>query len=101
MNRRRPMTDADWAAIRETQASWTPAEAKQFLRKIMGSPRRTLTGQEREHVMTMLALLEPFEESNNQNSWTSCYRRGDIEYQVTTFFDSEEIVDQMLPEDDE
>lgn len=101
MNRRLPMTDADWAAIRETQSNRTPEEAKQFLRQIMGPPRRTLIGQEREHVMTMLALLEPFEESNNQNSWTSCYRIGDTEYQVTTFFDSEEIVDQMLPENDE
>ncbi len=101
MNRRRPMTDADWAVIRETPAFQTPAEAKKLLRKIMGPPRRTLIGQEREHVMTMLAMIEPFEESNNQNSWTSSYRIGDTEYQVTTFFDSEEIVDQMLPEDDE
>lgn len=101
MSRARHLTAADWESIRAKHAAMTPEQAREWLRGIMGPPRRTLTGQEREHVMTMLALIEPFEESNNQNSWTSCYRIGDTEYQVTTFFDSEEIVDQMLPEDDE
>lgn len=74
-------------------------EAQAFIRKVIGTPRRTLEGLEREQVLLLLAMMEPFEQSNNQHSWTNCYRIGETEYHITSFPDWDDIVDQMLPED--
>lgn len=79
----------------------TPEETKKLLRRVMGPPRKTLEGKEREQTLLMLALIEPYSTSNNQHSWTSCYMIGDRDYHVTTFPGEEDIVDLMLPEDSE
>jgi hypothetical protein len=76
----------------------TPEEAQAFLRKVMGPPRKTLEGKEREQVLLLLAMMDPYSSSNNQRSWTDCYRIGQTEYQVTTFPGEDVIVDLMLPE---
>jgi hypothetical protein len=78
----------------------TKEEARAFIRKIMGPPSRTLEGKEREQVLLLLAMMEPYAESNNQHSWTDCYRIGETEYHVTSFSNEDIIVDQMLPEDE-
>lgn len=78
-----------------------PVRLKSFLRKVMGRPTRTLEGDERLQVLTLLALIKPFDQSNNQHSWTNCYMIGDIEYQVTSFPGGNEIVDEMLEEEDD
>jgi hypothetical protein len=85
---------ADWIS------KLTPEEARALLRKVMGPPKRTLEGKEREQVLLLLAMMEPYSTSNNQHSWTSCYMIGDKDYHVTTFSE-EDIVDLMLPEDSE
>jgi hypothetical protein len=77
----------------------TPKEAQAFLRKVMGPPKRTLEGKEREQVLLLLAMMEPYETSNNQHSWTSCYMIGDKDYHVTSLPNFEDIVDLILPED--
>ena len=74
-------------------------EAKIFLRKVMGPPRQKLEGKEREQVLLLLAMIEPYEISNNQISWTSCYMIGNKDYHVTSMPDFEDIVELMLPED--
>jgi hypothetical protein len=76
----------------------TPEEARAFLRKVMGPPRKTLEGKEREQVLLLLAMMDPYSSSNNQRSWTDCYRIGQTEYQVTTFPGEDVIVDLMLSE---
>lgn len=77
----------------------TREQARALLRKVTGPPTRTLEGTEREHVLTLLALVEPFSTTNNQRSWTDYYMIGETEYHVTTFVDFEEsIVDEMLKE---
>jgi hypothetical protein len=78
----------------------TPEETKKFLRRVMGPPRRTLEGKEREQTLLMIALIDPYSTSNNQHSWTSCYMIGDRDYHVTTFPGEEDIIDLMLPETD-
>lgn len=78
-----------------------PVRLKKFLRSVMGPPCRTLEGKEREQVLLLLAMIEPYETSNNQISWTSCYMIGDNEYHVTSMTDFEDVVDLMLPEDEE
>ena len=77
----------------------TPEETRAFLRKVMGPPRKTLEGKEREQVLLLLAMMEPYETSNNQVSWTSCYMIGDRDYHVTSLPGFEDIVDLMLPEE--
>jgi hypothetical protein len=101
MSKKGPLTQTDWAAIRARHAAMTPEEARAWIRKVMGPPKRTLEGKERKHILFMLALIEPFEESNNQHSWTSCYKIGNKEYHVTSFPNAQDVVDELLPEDTE
>ena len=63
----------------------TAEEAKAFVRKIMGPPRRSLEGKERDHIWTLLQLREPTSQSNNQRSWTDVYHLNGKEYQVHYF----------------
>ena len=77
-----------------------PARLKKFMRCVMGPPRRTLEGKEREQVLLLLAMMEPFESSNNQISWTDCYMIGDKEYHVSSMSGFEDVVELLLPEDD-
>ena len=86
---------ADWVS------KLTPEEARAFLRKVMGPPKRTLEGKERDQVLLLLAMMDPYETSNNQVSWTSCYMIGDRDYHVTSLPGFEDIVDLILPEDSE
>ena len=78
-----------------------PVRLKAFIRSVMGPPYKTLEGEEREQALTMLALVAPYEESNNQHSWTTCYNVGGIEYQLTYFPEDKNapIVNKFLEED--
>lgn len=66
-------------------------EAYNFLVRagIIRPNERTLEGQEKSNMMLILALLEPFESSNNQRFWTDYYKHGDKIYHVT-FFDKDD-----------
>ena len=77
----------------------TVEEAKTFLRKVLGPPHRTLAGKEKEQILLLIAMMEPFKETNNQHSWTEYYRIGETEYHVTNFPNEEVIVDQLLDEE--
>ena len=71
-------------------------QAQAFLRKVMGPPTKTLEGSEREQILLLLSVMEPFKETNNQHSWTSYYMIGEREYHITTFPDSDIVVDEIL-----
>ena len=43
--------------------------------------RRTIVGEEREQILTMLRLLES-ESSNNQHVWTETWKVGNITYHL-------------------
>jgi hypothetical protein len=79
----------------------TAKEARAFIRRVMGPPRRTLEGKEKNDIILLVALMDPFKATNNQHSWTEYYMIGKTEYHVTTFPDAEVIVDEMLKEEDE
>lgn len=64
-------------------------EALAFLKSIGMKKRRTLLGQEREHMMTLLALIEPVESSNNQRTFTETYHHAGKEYELTWGFSIE------------
>ena len=63
----------------------TKEEARAFLKRCgLLKTERTLEGEEREQVFTMLALLPPPESSNSQRFWTDEWVVGDKTYQHTT-----------------
>lgn len=76
----------------------TPDEARAFIRRVMGPPRRTLTEQERDHMLTIFRLIEPIESSNNQRSWTDVYEHAGKTYHVH-FFEDDTEVEEILPDD--
>jgi hypothetical protein len=79
-----------------------PERLKAFMRSVMGPPMKTLEGKEKEQVVLLLQMIEPFKETNNQQSWTDYYMIGETEYQVTYFPGADEpIIDKVLPEDEE
>ena len=77
----------------------TVEEAKAFIRKVMGPPRRVLEGTEREHMLTVLRLVEPTRSTNNQRSFTDEYVHAGKMYDVH-YFDDEIVVEEIL-EDEE
>jgi hypothetical protein len=77
----------------------TVEEARAWIRKIMGPPTKKLEGKEKNDIILLLAMMEPFKETNNQHSFTEYYMIGETEYHVTTFPNEEVIVDQLLDEE--
>ena len=78
----------------------TKKEARKFL-KSCGLLRtsRTLVGKERERVMTMLQLMGPGEQSNNQHVWTETWTIGNITYNYHVgeeFDDLEEVTEEDI-----
>ena len=75
----------------------TPEEARAFLKSLgLLKKRRILQGEELERVMTMLRLMGPGEQSNNQHVWTESWRVGNIEYNIHCgdgFEELEEVID--------
>lgn len=61
-------------------------EAIEFLKSIGMKNRRVLEGDEREHILTLLALLDPVDVSNNQRTFTETYHHAGKEYELTWGF---------------
>lgn len=76
------------------------AEAKAWLRKIMGPATLELEGKEKDDIMLLLAMIDPFKQTNNQRTSTDYYMIGETEYHVT-YFDDEFVLERVLKEDDE
>lgn len=76
----------------------TREEARAFLKRAgLLKTRRTLVGEERERVLTMLRLLGPGEQSNNQHVWTESWRIGNTEYNLhvgAEIDDLEEVIEE-------
>lgn len=102
MRQSRHLTAADWEAIRAKHAAMTPEQARAWIRGVMGPPRRTLEGKEREEMLLLLALKEPVSNSNNQHAWTDVYHLGDRVFHVTSFpADGDDVIlEEMLSEED-
>lgn len=60
--------------------------------------RRVIEGEEREQVLTMLRLLGPGEDSNNQHIWTESWHVGNIEYNYHTDGEWTEL-EEIIPYD--
>lgn len=71
-------------------------EARAWDREITGLPRRRLEGKEKEHTLTMLALIGPTVITNNQHSWTDDYIHFGKHWSVTYFHnDPDPIVEEI------
>jgi hypothetical protein len=76
-------------------------EARAFLRRVMGPPRRELVGKEREQVLLMLAMLGgPTVTSNNQHSYSEDYVHAGRHWCVTTWPDGYYTVEEIECETD-
>ena len=75
-----------------------PVKLKKWLREISGPETRTLTGQEREHMITVFNLIEPIDSSNNQRSWTDVYEHAGKTYHVH-YFEKDTVIEEVLPDD--
>jgi hypothetical protein len=83
---------------RSNVLNMTAEEAQEFIRKIMGPPKRPIEGKEYEYVWTILKMTEPTRTSNNQHSLTEEYYVGDKYYDVHYFPNEEPIIEEVLPE---
>ena len=76
----------------------TKEEARAWLKELgLLKKRHTIVGEEREKVMTMLRLIGPGEQSNNQHIWTESWTVGNITYNLhtgTEFDDLEEVIEE-------
>ena len=83
--------------LRDRANSMTPEESYALLKSLgLTKKRRVIEGEERDKVMTMLRLLGPGEQTNNQRVWTESWRVGNIEYNIHTgaeFEELEEVID--------
>jgi hypothetical protein len=71
-------------------------EARAFLRRVMGPPRRELEGAERDQVLLMLAMLgKPTGTSNNQHSYSEDYVHAGRHWCVTTWPDGYYTVEEI------
>ena len=77
-----------------------PERLRAFMKSIGAfKKRRRLEGEELEQVLTMLRLLGPGEDSNNQHVWTTSWRVGNIEYNHHVGDGFEEL-EEVTEEDD-
>ena len=76
----------------------TREEAQAFIRKVMGPARRVLEGSEREHMLTVLSLIEPIRTTNNQRAFTDEYVHAGKMYDVH-YFDDGTVVEEILKDD--
>ena len=83
--------------LRERSNNMTPEEARALLKSLgLTKKRRVIEGEERDKVLTMLRLLGPGEQTNNQRVWTESWRIGDVEYNIHSgeeFEELEEVID--------
>lgn len=77
----------------------TPEEAHALLASIGAlDKRRILEGEELDKTMTMLRLIGPGEQSNNQHVWTESWKVGNITYNIHSGDNWEEL-EEVTPYD--
>jgi hypothetical protein len=91
-------TNLDWIQEASDRIMNDPIKLKEFMRKVMGPPKRVLEGDEREHMLTVLRLIEPISSSNNQRSFTEEYEHAGKRYDVH-YFEGETVVEEYLEDD--
>ncbi len=78
----------------------TQEQAKAWIRKLMGPPKRRLEGKEHERMMLLFSMTEPVRETNNQHSWCAEYNLGGKMYDVHYFPGEDPFIEEYLDETD-
>ena len=91
-------TNLDWIQEAADRIMSDPVKLKEFMRKVMGPERRVLEGTEREHMLTVLRLVEPIRSTNNQRSFTDEYVHAGKMYDIH-YFDDAVVVEEILKDD--
>ena len=91
-------TNLDWIQEDADRIMSDPVKLKEFMRKVMGPERRVLEGTEREHMLTVLRLVEPIRSTNNQRSFTDEYVHAGKMYDIH-YFDDAVVVEEILKDD--
>ena len=78
----------------------TKEEARSWIRSVMGPPKRTLMGQERERIWLLMQLTTPVSESNNQRFWNEEYIIGGRRYDVTYGLEDDPVIEVYEDETD-
>ncbi len=78
----------------------TQEQAKAWIRKIMGPPKRQLMGKELENIQFLMDMCEPVRSTNNQRSVTDEYLIGGRRYDVTYGIEDDPIVEVYEDETD-
>lgn len=78
----------------------SPEEARAFIRKVMGPPKRQLEGNEREHAWLLINMSTPVHQSNNQRFWTDEYLISGRRYDVTYGIEDDPIIEVYEDEED-
>lgn len=84
--------------MNNTSAIKSKEDAIKFLRSIGMKNRRILEGLEREHMLTLLGLLEPNNSSNNQHTFTETYIHAGKEYDLTWGLSHEGSLEPLIEE---
>ena len=71
----------------------TPEQAKEFIRRVMGPPKRQLEGKERDNAWLLIQMSTPVRESNNQRFWHEEYLIAGKRYDVTYGVEDKPIVE--------
>ena len=77
----------------------TKEEAQAFLRKVMGPPKRQLSGQEHDRLWLLIQMSTPVKVSNNQRTETEEYIIGEQRYDVTYGLSDNPIIEVYVNED--
>ena len=91
-------TNLDWIQEAADRTMSDPVKLKEFMRKVMGPERRVLEGTEREHMLTVLRLVDPIRSTNNQRSFTDEYVHAGKMYDIH-YFDDAVVVEEILKDD--
>ena len=80
----------------------TKEQAHELLKSIGALDiHRKIEGKEREQLVMLFQMMEPFESSNNQHSWTDQYRIGERVYHVHYFDGAEEaLIEEYIKYED-
>ncbi|HET8688406.1 MAG TPA: hypothetical protein VFM18_17485 [Methanosarcina sp.] len=86
-------------AVRALPSRITKEQALEFIKKISGRPRRTLSGQEHNDIWLLIQLLDATSISNNQRTITYEYEVAGKEYHVTYGFGDDPLIEEILNEE--
>ena len=80
----------------EERLKWPPEKLREWIRQVHGPETRELEGKEADHMLLILELIGPYNETNNQRTLTRYYKHANKEYRVTYGLGDKPLVEEVL-----